>query len=98
GGTKRAVGSRPPNGPGRYKTQQHQTQRQIVKKHLKILSALLCAGAMMATVSIVSAADDEPCCKATIKAGKKCKHECCVKAAEAGKVCEKCHPKKDEKK
>ncbi|MEY2408171.1 MAG: hypothetical protein QOF48_841 [Verrucomicrobiota bacterium] len=70
-----------------------------MKKHLKVVSALLCAGAMLATVSFVRAADEDPCCKATIKAGKKCKHECCVKAAEGGKVCEKCHPpKKDEKK
>lgn len=71
-----------------------------MKKHLKIVSALLCAGAMlMASVSFVGAADEkDPCCKATVKAGKKCKHECCVKAAEGGKVCEKCHPKKEDKK
>jgi hypothetical protein len=63
------------------------------------MSALLCAGAMLLSgVSFVRAADDPPCCKATVKAGKKCKHECCQKAAEAGKVCEKCHPKKEEKK
>lgn len=35
------------------------------------------------------------CCEATVAAGKKCDHKCCVKAANAGKVCEKCHPKKD---
>ncbi len=70
-----------------------------MKRHVKMLSALLCAGAMLlASVSFVSAADEAPCCKATVKAGKKCKHECCVKAAEGGKVCEKCHPKKEEKK
>ena len=69
-----------------------------MKNHLKVLSAVLCAGAMLLGVSIARAADSEPCCKATVKAGKKCKHECCVKAAEDGKVCEKCHPKKDEKK
>ena len=66
---------------------------------MKVLSALLCAGAvLLASVSFVSAADSEPCCKATVKAGKKCKHECCQKASEAGKVCEKCHPKKEEPK
>ena len=70
-----------------------------MKRHVKILSALLCAGAMLlASVSFVSAADEAPCCKATVKAGKKCKHECCSKAAADGKVCEKCHPKKEEKK
>ena len=35
------------------------------------------------------------CCDATVEAGKKCDHKCCVKAANDGKVCEKCHPKKD---
>jgi hypothetical protein len=30
--------------------------------------------------------------------GKKCEHDCCVKTAKEGKVCDKCHPKKDEKK
>ena len=38
------------------------------------------------------------CCDATVEAGKKCEHKCCVKASKDGKVCEKCHPKKDEKK
>ena len=67
-----------------------------MKRHVKILSALLCAGAMLlGSVSFVSAADKTPCCKATVKAGKKCKNECCVKAAEGGKVCEKCHPKEE---
>ena len=70
-----------------------------MKTYIKVLGALLCAGAILLSgVSFVSAADPAPCCKATVKAGKNCKHECCQKASEAGKVCEKCHPKKDEKK
>ena len=35
------------------------------------------------------------CCDATVEAGKKCDHKCCVKASNDGKVCQKCHPKKD---
>jgi len=69
---------------------------------IKSLSAILCAVALLAGSSFTGAQEkkDEkkPCCEATVEAGKKCKHECCVKAANAEKVCEKCHPKKDEKK
>jgi len=73
-------------------------------KTIKLMTAFLCALAMLATTSVVQVAvaqekpEKKPCCEATVEAGKKCKHDCCVKAAEAGKVCEKCHPKKEEKK
>ena len=49
-------------------------------------------------------AEDKPakkaCCDATTVAEKSCEHKCCQKAAEAGKICKKCHPdaKKDDKK
>ena len=38
------------------------------------------------------------CCDDAKKAGKACSHDCCVKATKDGKTCEKCNPKKDEKK
>ena len=67
---------------------------------LKLMTAMVCALALIATSSRIRLGAQEkeqkkPCCEATVEAGKKCKHECCKKAAEDGKVCEKCHPKKD---
>ena len=32
------------------------------------------------------------CCDKAVKAGGACTHPCCVEAAAAGKVCEKCNP------
>lgn len=61
---------------------------------IRILGALLGVATMLTGVSLTRAAGEKKaCCEATVEAGKKCKHECCVKAANDGKVCEKCHPK-----
>ncbi len=38
------------------------------------------------------------CALAFVAGPRKCEHKCCQKAAEDGKVCEKCHPKKSESK
>jgi len=65
-------------------------------KTCKLLAALSFAITLLAAPSVVRA-DDKPCCEATVEAGKTCKHECCKKAAADGKVCEKCHPKKEVK-
>jgi len=67
---------------------------------LTSLTGILCFAALLAGSTVVRADDDEkkPCCPATVEGGKSCAHECCVKAAKENKVCEKCHPKKDEKK
>ena len=69
---------------------------------LALVTVLLCAAALLASTSLVRAEDakteKKPCCAATVEAGLKCEHECCVKAAKEGKVCEKCHPKTEEKK
>ena len=64
---------------------------------IKTLGALACVAALLAGPSFVRAVDEpkKPCCEPTVEAGKKCEHECCVKAANDGKVCEKCHPKKE---
>ncbi len=62
------------------------------------MSLTVCAFAFLGVSPVRAADDKKPCCEATVEAGKKCDHKCCVKAAEDGKVCEKCHPKKDEKK
>lgn len=59
---------------------------------MKSIKALVLASLALAfcSSSLLAA-----CCDATTEAGKKCEHKCCVKAADKGKVCEKCHPKKD---
>ena len=69
---------------------------------MKVITTMLgtlCALALLAGPITLRAADDEkkPCCPATVEGGKACAHDCCVKAAKEGKVCEKCHPKKEEK-
>lgn len=65
---------------------------------LALVTVLLCAAALLASTGLVRAEDKKPCCAPTVEAGLKCEHECCVKAAKDGKVCEKCHPKTEEKK
>ncbi len=68
-------------------------------KSVTTVTTMLCALALLGGVSLLRAADDKkPCCEATVEAGKKCDHKCCKDAAEKGTVCEKCHPKQDEKK
>ena len=68
-------------------------------KPMRLLTVSICTFALMAGASLLRADDDEkkPCCAATVEAGKTCKHECCKKASADGKVCEKCHPKKEDK-
>ncbi len=72
-------------------------------KLIKSLTMTLCAVALLATLSLARADDKaakKPCCDATTAAEMKCEHKCCQKAADAGKICKKCHPevKKDDKK
>ena len=64
-------------------------------KNMKSVKSLVLAAVALAfcSSSVLAA-----CCDATVEAGKKCDHKCCVKASNDGKVCAKCHPKKDEKK
>ena len=61
---------------------------------MKSLTAIICALAMLGSVSLVRA---ESCCDKAKAAGKDCEHKCCVKAKADGKVCAKCNPKKDDK-
>jgi len=62
------------------------------------LCAALFATLLFAAPAFARADDDKkPCCPATVEGGKKCAHDCCVKAAKEGKVCEKCHPKEEKK-
>ena len=59
---------------------------------MKAITAIVCAIAMLGSVTLASA---ESCCDKAKKAGKECSHKCCVEAKKAGKTCEKCNPKKD---
>ncbi len=43
-------------------------------------------------------ASEKNCCEKAKADGKECTHKCCVEAAKAGKACEKCGGKKEEKK
>ena len=65
-------------------------------KLVKTLIAVLCATAFLTAVSY--AGDDKTCCEKAKAEGKECTHKCCVAAKKDGKVCEKCNPKKEEKK
>ena len=67
-------------------------------KTTRLITMLLCAAALLATASLLRADEHKACCDATVEAGLKCKHECCVDAAKAAKVCEKCHTAKKEDK
>ncbi len=67
---------------------------------MKTITAIICSLFLLGTVSFAAdkPAEKKGCCEATVEAGLKCKNKCCVKAAKAGKVCEKCHAKKTEDK
>lgn len=62
-------------------------------KNVRLLSVIVCALFVSATANLQAG-----CCDDAKKAGKECAHKCCVEAAKAKKTCEKCNPKKEEKK
>jgi len=61
------------------------------------ITKTLLAGAF-ALAFLATPAFAETCCEKAKAAGKECAHPCCVQAVKDGKVCEKCNPKKEEKK
>ncbi|HXG46797.1 MAG TPA: hypothetical protein VNO52_04170 [Methylomirabilota bacterium] len=62
---------------------------------MKSITAIACALAMVASLSLARAEDS--CCDKAKKEGKECTHKCCQAAKKEGKVCEKCNPKKEKK-
>ena len=62
-------------------------------KSIKMLSVIVCALFVASTANVQAG-----CCDDAKKAGKECSHKCCVEATKAKKTCEKCNPKKEEKK
>jgi hypothetical protein len=69
-------------------------------KLIKTLVVACCSLALIAGTAVRAQEEKKECCPATAEGQKACAHACCKKAGEAGKVCEKCHPKekKDETK
>lgn len=66
-------------------------------KPIKSLVVAFCTIAFVMASPLRAADNDKkPCCPATVEGEKNCSHECCKKAAESGKICQKCH--KEEKK
>ena len=68
-----------------------------MKRIVTLLSVAVCAVAFAGSVLAADPATPAApkacgCCKATVKAEKACKEECCTKAAAAGKICTHCHP------
>lgn len=61
-------------------------------KSIKLLTILAC------TVALMTVSANAGCCDDAKKKGKECDHKCCVEATKAKKVCEKCNPKKEDKK
>ena len=64
-------------------------------KLLKLMVVTVFAAALLAGPAF---AGDKTCCEKAKEACKACTHPCCEKAAKDGKTCEKCNPKKDDKK
>ena len=66
-------------------------------KLIKLLSVIVCSLALIAG-SAMAEGKKKSCCEKAKAEGKDCTHPCCVEAKKDGKVCEKCNPKKEEKK
>jgi len=77
-------------------TKNHAVLSQAARKanKMKSISAIICALALLGSLSLASA---ESCCDKAKAAGKDCEHKCCVKAKADGKTCEKCNPPKEKK-
>ena len=70
-------------------------ERSVTMKLIKIVVAAVFASALLAGSAL---ADDKTCCEKAKAEGKDCAHKCCADAKKDGKTCEKCNPKKDDKK
>ncbi len=65
---------------------------------MKLVKSLIAATFALAIIATPLLAADKSCCDKAKDAGKECTHKCCVDAKKDGKTCEKCNPKKEEKK
>ena len=70
-------------------------------KLIKLLTVAACAFALVAGSAMAQDKAEKAkktCCEKAKAKGEACSHPCCVEAAKEKKVCEKCNPKKEEKK
>jgi hypothetical protein len=66
-------------------------------KVIKILSATVCALAILAGPVMGAESDKkQTCCQKAKADGKECTHKCCVAAHKEGKSCEKCNKNKED--
>jgi hypothetical protein len=77
----------------------NQTKR-LDMKLIKLLTIAAFVTTLLAGPAITTAAEksDKTCCEKAKAADKDCSHPCCITAKKDGKTCEKCNPKKEEKK
>ena len=64
---------------------------------MKSIKSLIAVACVLAVLGAVTARAESCCDKAKAK-GEACAHPCCKEAVKAGKICEKCNPKKGEQK
>jgi len=64
-------------------------------KLVKFFSVAACAFALVAGSALAA---EKTCCEKAKEASKDCAHKCCVEAKKDSKTCEKCNPKKEDKK
>lgn len=67
-------------------------------KFIKLITVALFATALLTSPAFAADKTDKTCCEKAKDASKDCAHPCCVTAKKDGKTCEKCNPKKEEKK
>ena len=65
---------------------------------MKLLKFLTGAAFVLALLAGPVNAGEKTCCEKAKAESKDCTHKCCAAAKKDGKTCEKCNPKKEEKK
>lgn len=65
---------------------------------MKLIKMITVAAFALALLAGPAFAGDKTCCEKAKEASKDCAHKCCADAKKDGKTCEKCNPKKEEKK
>lgn len=65
---------------------------------MKLIKMITVAAFALALLAGPAFAGDKTCCEKAKEANKDCAHKCCADAKKDSKTCEKCNPKKEEKK
>ncbi len=72
--------------------------QRLDMKFIKLITVTAFTMALLTGPAFAVEKTDKTCCETAKEAGKECTHKCCVAAKKENKTCEKCNPKKDEKK